>query len=296
MNELIQKAAVLHEALPYIQRFQGRIFVVKYGGHAMIDEDLKRSFARDVCLLRFIGIHVVVVHGGGPQISRTLTQMGIKSTFQNGHRVTDDATMDVVEMVLGGQVNSEIVGLISEHGGKAVGLSGKDAHLITAVRKTPFESRTEEGHSVSVDLGRVGVIDQVRPQLLRDLIEKSYIPVVAPIAKSPDGEALNVNADTAAGQIASSLGAAKLMLMTDVEGVNDKDGNLLRSLRAREARALILDGTISGGMIPKVECALEAAESGVEKVHIVDGRRLHALLLEIFTDRGVGSEIHQVSD
>jgi acetylglutamate kinase len=296
MNELIQKAAVLHEALPYIQRFQGRIFVVKYGGNAMIDEDLKRSFARDVCLLRFIGIHVVVVHGGGPQISRTLTQMGIKSTFQNGHRVTDDATMDVVEMVLGGQVNSEIVGLISEHGGKAVGLSGKDAHLITAVRKSPFESRTEEGNSVSVDLGRVGVIDRVRPQLLRDLIEKSYIPVVAPIAKSADGEALNVNADTAAGQIAASLGAAKLMLMTDVEGVKDRDGNLLRSLRAREARELIKDGTITGGMIPKVECALDAAEGGVEKVHIVDGRRLHALLLEIFTDRGVGSEIHQVSD
>lgn len=296
MNELIQKAAVLHEALPYIQRFQGRIFVVKYGGNAMIDEDLKRSFARDVCLLRYVGIHVVVVHGGGPQISRTLNQMGIQSTFQNGHRVTDDATMDVVEMVLGGQVNSEIVGLISEHGGRAVGLSGKDAQLITAKRKSPFESRTEEGNSISVDLGRVGVIDQVRPQLIRDLIEKSYIPVVAPIAKAPGGEALNVNADTAAGQIASALQAAKLMLMTDVEGVKDADGNLLRSLRAREARRLIEDGTISGGMIPKVECALDAAEGGVEKVHIVDGRRLHALLLEIFTDRGVGSEIHQAAD
>lgn len=296
MNELIQKAAVLHEALPYIQRFQGRIFVVKYGGNAMIDEDLKRSFARDVCLLRFIGIHIVVVHGGGPQISRTLTQMGIKSTFQNGHRITDDATMDVVEMVLGGQVNSEIVGLISEQGGRAVGLSGKDAHLITARRKSPFESRTEKGENISVDLGRVGVIDQVRPQLIRDLIEKSYIPVVAPIAKAPDGEALNVNADTAAGQIAASLGAAKLILMTDVEGVKDRDGKLLRSLRAEEARALIADGTISGGMIPKVDCALHAAFGGVEKVHIVDGRRLHALLLEIFTDRGVGSEIHRAND
>ncbi len=296
MNELIQKAAVLHEALPYIQRFQGRIFVVKYGGHAMIDEDLKRSFARDVCLLRYVGIHVVVVHGGGPQISRTLNQMGIESTFQNGHRVTDDATMDVVEMVLGGQVNSEIVGLISEHGGRAVGLSGKDAQLITAKRKSPFESRNEDGNSVSVDLGRVGIIDEVRPQLIRDLIEKHYIPVVAPIAKAPNGEALNVNADTAAGEIAAALGAAKLMLMTDVEGVKGADGTLLRSLRAREARKLIEDGIISGGMIPKVECALDAAEGGVEKVHIVDGRRLHALLLEIFTDRGVGSEIHQVTD
>jgi acetylglutamate kinase len=262
----------------------------------MIDEDLKRSFARDVCLLRYIGIQVVVVHGGGSQINRILSQMGIQSTFQNGHRVTDDATMDVVEMVLGGQVNSEIVGLISEHGGKAVGLSGKDANLITAKRKSPFESRNEEGNSIFVDLGRVGVIDEVRPQLIVDLIEKSYIPVVAPIAKTPEGEALNVNADTAAGEIAAALGAAKLMLMTDVEGVKDGNGNLLRSLRAKEARALIADGTISGGMIPKVECALDAAEGGVEKVHIVDGRRIHALLLEIFTDRGVGSEIHQVID
>lgn len=296
MNELIQKAAVLHEALPYIQRFQGRVFVVKYGGHAMIDEDLKLSFAKDVCLLRYVGVHVVVVHGGGPQISKTLSQMGIESTFQHGHRVTDDATMDVVEMVLGGQINSEIVGLISEHGGRAVGLSGKDAQLMTAKRKSPFESKESDGSSVSVDLGRVGEIDEVRPQLLKDLIEKGYIPVVAPIAKAPDGEALNVNADTAAGQIAAALKAAKLILMTDVEGVQDADGSLLRSLRAREARQLIEKGVISGGMIPKVECALAAAESGVEKVHIVDGRRLHALLLEIFTDRGVGSEIHKVVD
>lgn len=296
MNELIQKAAVLHEALPYIQRFQGRVFVVKYGGHAMIDEDLKRSFARDVCLLRYIGIHVVVVHGGGPQISQTLKRMGIESTFQAGHRVTDDATMDVVEMVLGGQVNSEIVGLISEHGGRAVGLSGKDAQLITATRKAPFAGKSEAGDDIEVDLGRVGVIEEVRPQLIRDLIAGGYIPVVAPIAKSSQGEALNVNADTAAGRIASALGAAKFMLMTDVEGVKDGAGNLIRSLRAREARKLISEGVISGGMIPKVECALEAVEGGVEKVHVVDGRRLHALLLEIFTDRGVGSEIQKVTD
>lgn len=296
MNELIQKAAVLHEALPYIQEFQGRVFVVKYGGHAMVDEDLKRSFAKDVCLLRYVGIHVVVVHGGGPQINRTLDKMGIQSTFEGGHRVTDDATMDVVEMVLGGQVNSEIVGLISEHGGRAVGLSGKDAQLITATRKSPVASKTKAGDSIAVDLGRVGVIEEVRPQLLRDLISQGYIPVVAPIAKSARGEALNVNADTAAGRIASSLAAAKLMLMTDVEGVKDGDGNLIRSLRAREARKLIDEGVISGGMIPKVECALEAVEGDVEKVHIVDGRRLHALLLEIFTDRGVGSEIRKVAD
>jgi len=293
MDVLIQKAAVLHEALPYIQRFQGRVFVVKYGGHAMIDERLKRSFARDVCLLRYVGINVVVVHGGGPQISRTLQQMGIQSTFRGGHRVTDDATMDVVEMVLGGQINSEIVGLISEEGGRAVGLSGKDAQLVTARRKAPVQV-TEDGQSVSADLGRVGVIDRVRPQLLKDLFDKGYIPVVAPIAKAENGEALNVNADTAAGKIAAALGAAKFMLMTDVEGVKDQNGELIRSLRAREAKSLIESGVISGGMIPKVECALAAVDGGVEKVHIVDGRVMHALLLEIFTDEGIGSEIQKL--
>lgn len=294
MDALIQKAAVLHEALPYIQRFQGRVFVVKYGGHAMIDEKLKRSFARDVCLLRYVGIHVIVVHGGGPQINKTLQQMGIESTFRGGHRVTDDATMDVVEMVLGGQVNSEIVGLISEEGGRAVGVSGKDAQLITARRKAPLITAAEDGSSIPVDLGRVGAIDTVRPQLLKDLYEKGYIPVVAPIAKAENGEALNVNADTAAGKIAASLGAAKFMLMTDVEGVKGSDGQLIRSLRAREAKQLIADGVISGGMIPKVECALSAVDGGVEKVHIVDGRVVHALLLEIFTDQGIGSEIQKL--
>lgn len=293
MDELIQKAAVLHEALPYIQRFQGRVFVVKYGGHAMVDEKLKRSFARDVCLLRYVGIHVVVVHGGGPQISKTLTQMGIESTFRGGHRVTDDATMDVVEMVLGGQVNSEIVGLISEEGGRAVGLSGKDAQLVTARRKAPVMSSASDGNSVPIDLGRVGVIDTVRPQILRDLFEKGYIPVVAPIAKAENGEALNVNADTAAGRIAAALSAAKFMLMTDVEGVKDQEGKLIRSLDASETTRLIEAGVISGGMIPKVECALQAVNGGVDKVHVVDGRVVHALLLEIFTDQGIGSEIRK---
>jgi acetylglutamate kinase len=293
MDLLIQKAAVLHEALPYIQRFQGRVFVVKYGGHAMVDEHLKRSFARDVCLLRYVGIHVVVVHGGGPQISKTLHQMGIESTFSGGHRVTDDATMDVVEMVLGGQVNSEIVGLISEEGGRAVGLSGKDAQLITARRKAPVLAPSANGESIPVDLGKVGVIETVRPQLLKDLLDKGYIPVVAPIATAANGEALNVNADTAAGKIAAALSAAKFVLMTDVEGVKDGKGQLIRSLRAKEAKQLIADGTISGGMIPKVECALSAVEGGVEKVHIVDGRAVHALLLEIFTDQGIGSEIQK---
>ncbi len=293
MDELIEKAAVLHEALPYIQRFAGRVFVVKYGGHAMIDEKLKRSFARDVCLLRAVGIHVVVVHGGGPQINQTLRDMGIKSTFRGGHRVTDDATMNVVEMVLGGQVNSEIVGLIAGQGGRAVGLSGKDALLLTASRKAPVDATAENGENILVDLGRVGVVEMVRPQVLIDLFSKGYIPVVAPIARSEDGEALNVNADTAAGRIASALLAAKFVLMTDVEGVKDSAGNLTRSLYAKQAREMIAQEVITGGMIPKVECALAAVEGGVEKVHIVDGRVVHALLLEIFTDQGIGSEIRK---
>lgn len=291
MDQLIQKAAILQEALPYIQRFHGRVFVVKYGGHAMIDEALKQSFARDVALLRYVGIQVVVVHGGGPQINKTLQQMGITSTFSGGHRVTDDATMNVVEMVLGGQLNSEIVGLISDHGGRAVGLSGKDAQLLSAVRKGPMTTRGESGESQTVDLGRVGEIDAVRPALLRDLLDRGYIPVVAPIAKAQNGEALNVNADTAAGRIASALGAAKLMLMTDVAGVKDGQGQLLSSLHAAQAKGLIQSGVIAGGMIPKVECALEAVAGGVEKVHIVDGRVLHSLLLEIFTHEGIGTEI-----
>lgn len=291
MDQLIQKAAVLQEALPYIQRFHGRVFVVKYGGHAMTDEALKQSFAKDVALLRYVGIHVVVVHGGGPQINRTLEQLGVVSTFSGGHRVTDDRTMDVVEMVLGGQVNSEIVGLISEQGGRAVGISGKDAQLLRAVRKGPHEERTESGQSVLVDLGRVGEIDLVKPALLRDLLERGYVPVVAPIAKSQSGEALNVNADTAAGRIAAALGAAKLVLMTDVAGVKDGSGQLLSSLHAAQAKNLIESGVIAGGMIPKVECALEAVQGGVEKVHIVDGRALHSLLLEIFTNEGIGTEI-----
>jgi len=291
VDQLIQKAAILQEALPYIQRFHGRVFVVKYGGHAMVDEALKQSFARDVALLRYVGIQVVVVHGGGPQINLTLEQMGIVSTFSGGHRVTDDATMNVVEMVLGGQLNSEIVGLITDHGGRAVGLSGKDAQMLSAKRKGPMTTRTADGGTETVDLGRVGEIDAVRPALLRDLLDRGYIPVVAPIAKAKNGEALNVNADTAAGRIASALSAAKLMLMTDVSGVKDGSGQLLSSLHATQAKGLIQSGVIAGGMIPKVECALEAVAGGVEKVHIVDGRTLHSLLLEIFTHEGIGTEI-----
>lgn len=296
MNELTHKAAILQEALPYIQRFQGRVFVVKYGGHAMIDDALKTSFARDVCLLRYIGIPVVVVHGGGPQINQTLERMGISSSFVAGHRVTDDATMDVVEMVLGGKLNSEIVGLISQHGGRAVGISGKDDQLLLARRKAPFQAKNESGNSVEVSLGRVGEIEAVRPHVLRDLLSGGYIPVVAPIARSSSGEALNVNADTAAGRIAAALQAAKFMLMTDVEGVKDQNGELISSLHAQEAEQLIDSGVIGGGMIPKVRCALQAVDGGVEKVHIVDGRAMHALLLEIFTHQGIGTEIRKLQE
>jgi len=291
MDELVMKARILHEALPYIRRFQKRTFVVKYGGHAMIDEALKQSFARDVCLLRYVGIRVVVVHGGGPQITKTLDRLGIASRFSGGLRITDDETMDVVEMVLGGAINQEIVGMICHHGGRAVGLSGKDDHFVRAERAAPVTRETEAGQSVSVDLGRVGEVDRVRPGLVERLVEDGFIPVIAPIATGPDGEALNVNADTAAAAIAGALGAAKFVLMTDVDGVLDSQGTLLPSLRINQIDRLIEDGTITGGMIPKVRCAATAVDAGVEKVHIIDGRREHALLLEIFTDSGIGTEI-----
>ncbi len=295
MDDLVHKAAILHEALPYIRRFHGRTFVVKYGGHAMIDAALKESFARDVCLLRIVGIEMVVVHGGGPQIDQTLERMGIQSVFSGGLRVTDDETMGVVEMVLSGGVNSDLVGLICQQGGRAMGLSGRDDAFIRATRMDEVSGKDKSGATVSVDLGRVGEIRHVNPSLVKNLISNGFVPVIAPIAVDPEGRPLNVNADTAAGRIAEALGAAKLILMTDVEGVKTKDGSLLSSIGAVEASKMIEDGVITGGMIPKVECALEAVSGGVEKVHIIDGRRRHAMLLEIFTDHGVGTEIHQRS-
>lgn len=292
MDELIQKAATLHEALPYIQRFHKRTFVVKYGGHAMKDAELKQSFARDVCLLRYVGIQVVVVHGGGPQIDRMLERVGLTSEFSHGLRITDDATMDVVEMVLGGSVNQEIVGTICKYGGRAVGLSGRDDHFVRAERQAPVVVSDASGEK-SVDLGRVGDVEHVDPTILRQLLESGFIPVVAPVAVDAEGHALNVNADTAAGRIAAALGAAKLMLMTDVEGVLDEQGQLVSSLSVSAAQQMIDRGVARGGMIPKLACALEAVADGVEKVHVIDGRRRHALLLEIFTDRGIGTEIRR---
>ena len=295
MDELVQKAEILHEALPYIRRFHGRTFVVKYGGHAMIDPALKESFARDVCLLRYVGLQVVVVHGGGPQIDQTLERMGIQAVFSGGLRVTDEQTMEVVEMVLSGGVNSDLVGLICKQGGRAMGLSGRDDAFMRATRMEEVSAKDKSGAPVMIDLGRVGRIDHVDPSLVKNLISNGFIPVIAPIAVDRDGGPLNVNADTAAGRIAEALSAAKLILMTDVEGVKKRDGTLLSSLGADEAARMIEDGAIVGGMIPKVECALEAVKNGVEKVHIIDGRRLHATLLEIFTDEGVGTEIQRTS-
>ena len=293
MDELVRKAEVLHEALPYIRRFHQRTFVVKYGGHAMVDEALKESFARDVCLLRYVGIRVVVVHGGGPQINQMLERVGISSTFSGGLRVTDDATMDVVEMVLGGGVNQEIVGMICQHGGRAVGLSGKDDRFMRGKRLEKVAAKDAQGEPVMVDLGRVGEVSHVEAAILENLIASGFIPVIAPIAVDQDGHSLNVNADTAAGSIASALNAAKLVLMTDVDGVKNSAGERLSSLGSAEAEEMIASGAISGGMIPKVRCALDAVNGGVEKVHVIDGRRLHALLLEIFTDSGVGTEIRR---
>lgn len=292
MQEPVGKAAVLHEALPYIQRFHGSTFVIKYGGHAMVDDTLKESFARDICLLRFVGIRVVLVHGGGPQINQMLDRMGIKSVFRGGLRVTDEETMSVVEMVLAGSVNSGIVGSICNVGGRAMGLSGRDDSFIRAKRMAPVVGKDEQGNPVNIDLGRVGDVERVDPRLLIDLCNSGVVPVIAPIGVDHQGNPLNVNADTAAGEIASALRAAKFVLMTDVEGVLDKDKRHLTSLNAPTVQQLIDNGTISGGMIPKVQCALDAVKNGVEKVHIIDGRKRHALLLEIFTDQGVGTEIH----
>lgn len=292
MDELVSKAEILHEALPYIRRFHERIFVVKYGGHAMVDAELKESFARDVCLLRYVGIRVVVVHGGGPQINATLKRLGITSRFSGGYRVTDDETMDVVEMVLGGAINQEIVGNICKHGGRAVGLSGKDDQFMRAERADTVHTKAPDGTLIDVNLGRVGNVTHVTSGLLDRLVTEGFIPVIAPIAVGTNSEALNVNADTAAAAVASALRAAKFVLMTDVEGVLDAKKQLMASLRAGDIERLIGDGTIIDGMVPKVRCALSAVDSGVEKVHIVDGRRRHALLLEIFTDQGIGTEIH----
>lgn len=287
MTDAVEKAAILQEALPYIREFHGKVFVVKYGGHAMVNEALRNSFARDLVLLKYVGVHPVVVHGGGPQIDATLAQLGVVSERLDGLRVTDARTMEVVEMVLGGRLNSEIVSLIGRQGGRAVGLTGKDDNFLRAERLT--EIRSQSGQQV--DPGRVGRVVEVRTTVVERLVEGGFIPVIAPIAVDAEGESLNVNADLVASAVAGALRARKLVLMTDTPGVKDAAGEVIPSLDRTALRRLIGEGVIAGGMIPKVECALEALEAGVRKAHIIDGRALHAVLLEIFTRAGVGTEV-----
>jgi len=287
MQHLIDKAAVLQEALPYIRKFHGEIFVIKYGGHAMVDPVLRDSFARDLVLLKYVGIHPVVVHGGGPQIDETLAALGVVSERLEGLRVTDEHTMSVVEMVLGAKINQQIVSLITNHGGRAVGLTGRDDAFVRGIKIDRMRTRTGK----EVDPGRVGAVSRVNPQLVRSLVDQGFIPVIAPIAVDEEGNSLNVNADTVAGKVAEALTARKLVLMTDIAGVKGADGEVLGSLDAATIASLEEEGVIEGGMIPKVECALEALSGGVRKAHILDGRVQHAVLLEIFTDRGIGTEI-----
>lgn len=289
MEEAKQKASTLMEALPYIKKFYGKTIVIKYGGHAMVDENLKETFAKDVVLMKYIGLNPVVVHGGGPQIGKVLEQMGIESKFHRGIRITDEATMDVVEMVLVGKVNKEIVRLINRHGGKAVGVSGADGELVKA-KQLPKEKVTfdQKVHEI-IDLGRVGNVTEVNPAVLSVLDRDNFIPVIAPVGVSEKGVVLNINADLVAGAIASALQAEKLVLLTDVEGVKDQKGQLISNLNMTESKRLIKEGVITGGMIPKVECCIKAMSNGVKSSHIIDGRAEHSILLEIFTDKGVGT-------
>ena len=284
-------ANVLTEALPYIRRFENRTIVVKYGGNAMIDKDLKQNFARDIVLMQLVGMNPVVVHGGGPQIGKLLEELRIKSTFVDGMRVTDSNTMDVVQMVLGGLVNQEIVSLINAAGGRAVGITGKDAGLIQAKKMTIERSSPEMKQPEIIDIGHVGEVTKVNRDVVDLLTAGGAIPVIAPIGTGKDNATYNINADLVAGKVAEALDAEKLMLLTDVAGLQDADGSVLTGLSAAEVDALIADGTISGGMLPKIGCALSAVNNGVNTAHILDGRVAHAVLLEVLTDAGVGTLI-----
>ncbi|VAW83727.1 Acetylglutamate kinase [hydrothermal vent metagenome] len=280
-------AHVLTEALPYIQRFSGKTIVIKYGGNAMIDDQLKSSFARDIVLMKQVGMNPVVVHGGGPQIANMLTKLGKESRFVEGMRVTDDETMDVVEMVLGGLVNKEIVSLISQHGGSAIGLTGKDGGLIRAKKLTVKQSEDVE----PIDIGRVGEVESIHVGVVNMLIGGNFIPVVAPIGVGANGQAYNINADLVAGRLAAVMGAEKLILLTNTPGLLDRDNKTMTGLESSDVDKLIDDGIIYGGMLPKVRCALDAVNSGVGAAHIIDGRVDHAVLLELFTDAGIGTLI-----
>ncbi len=290
-DNALQTANILTEALPYIQKFTGRTLVIKFGGNAMIDEQLKQSFARDIVLMKLVGINPVIVHGGGPQIGELLDKLNIDSHFVDGMRVTDGKTMDVVEMVLGGAVNKEIVSLINHAGGKAIGITGKDGQLITArkmlvTRKTP-EMEVPE----IIDIGQVGEVEHINTSVIDMLTSSDFIPVIAPIGVDAEGNSYNINADLVAGKIAEVLQAEKLLLLTNITGLLDRDGTVLTGLSTEQVDDLIADGTISGGMLPKIRCALDAVKANVRSAHIIDGRVSHAVLLEIFTDEGVGTLI-----
>jgi acetylglutamate kinase len=289
LTDPIERARILVEALPYINRFRNRTFVIKYGGHAMLSPELGEAFAQDIVLLQAVGINPVVVHGGGPQINDLIKRLGLKSTFVRGMRVTDEATMEAVEMVLQ-KINKEIVAMISRQGGRAVGLSGKDASLIIA-RKMLVVSKDESGRPVQNDIGLVGEVAEIDPSVIMTLREAGFIPVIAPIGHDRGGQTYNINADVAAGDIAGALKAEKFILLTDVEGVKDGNGNLIPGLELALAKALIEDGTIANGMIPKVECCIQALAAGAARAYVTDGRVPHAVLLETFTDAGVGTEV-----
>jgi len=284
-------ADILIEALPYIRKFSGKTIVVKYGGHAMVDEGLKEDFASDITLLKYVGLNPVVVHGGGPQINRVLAAMGITPNFVRGMRYTDGETMDVVEMVLGGKVNKEIVARINRKGGKTVGLTGKDGNLIIAEKMTIYQESEGDSPPEIIDPGMVGKVSKINPEIIHTLTDRGFIPVIAPVGVGENGETYNINADLVASKVASALNAERLILMTDVDGLLDSGSNLLSSVNSETIQSMILKGDIRGGMIPKMECALEVLKSGVSKSHIINGTRPHALLLELFTDSGIGTQV-----
>ncbi|MGH8476294.1 MAG: acetylglutamate kinase [Methylococcales bacterium] len=288
-SSALEIARVLAEALPYIRKFQNKTIVIKYGGNAMIDEELKSSFAADIVLMKLVGLKPVIVHGGGPQIGNLLKKLGKNSVFIDGLRVTDQETMDVVEMVLGGLINKDIVNLINGHGGRAVGLTGKDGDFIRARKMQLKADNRTPGESAPVDLGQVGEVTSIDPEIVKLLGDSNFIPVIAPIGVGEDGRSYNINADLVAGKVAEILKAEKLILLTNTPGILDRNGDLVTGLSLAEIAPLIADGTISGGMIPKTDCAIEALKGGVKSAHIIDGRTKHAVLLELFTDRGVGT-------
>lgn len=291
IKNMMERADILLEALPYIKRFYNKTIVIKYGGHAMVDDELKDRFAQDIVMMKYIGINPVIVHGGGPQIGTLLKKLGKESKFIQGIRVTDEETMNIVEMVLVGTVNKEIVGLINRHGGNAVGLSGKDGNLIRAEKYYLSEEKVKNTPPEIIDIGLVGKVKSINSQLIITLTQNNSIPVIAPTGTGDNGETYNINADIVAGEVAAALQAEKLLLLTDVPGVLGKNKKLINTMTNKEALKLIDNGTVEGGMFPKIKCCLKALKGGVKKAHIIDGRLKHAVLLEVFTDKGIGTEI-----